>query len=129
MKFILTLALSIIVALFAIQNSASVPVKILLYSVHISQALVILISAILGAIIAFSLSLLKQFSLNKNLKNQNKSIQQLESELANTRLQLAQTETKLAEQSHLANNITSYEEIHSPEMLPEAIESTETPAE
>lgn len=101
MKFILALVLSIVVALFAIQNSKPVEVTIFFNTFEVSQALVILLSTALGAIIAFSLGLVKQLALSKNLKDRNKSIKQLEYELTTTKTKLAETETKLSEQSQM----------------------------
>ena len=44
-KFIFSLILAVLVAIFAIQNSAAVPVNFIVYHLEISQALIILISA------------------------------------------------------------------------------------
>lgn len=99
MKFILALMLSILVALFAIQNSEPIDINIFFYTVKLSQALVILISTIVGAIIAFSLGILKQLSLNKELREQNKTIRSLESELSAAQNKLGEMENKLFEQT------------------------------
>lgn len=90
LKFILSLILSIIVAIFAIQNSAAVPVNFMMYHLAISQALIILISAIIGAIIAFSLGLMKQFSINKSIKEKDKKIRDLEMSVANLKIENAE---------------------------------------
>lgn len=85
-KFVISLILAIFVAIFAIQNSEPVAVNFFVSEMLISQALVILLSAVLGAIIAFSLGLVKQFNMSKNLKGRNKRISELEAE--NSSLQL-----------------------------------------
>lgn len=90
LKFILSLILSIVVAIFAIQNSAAVPVNFMMYHLFISQALIILISAIIGAIIAFSLGLMKQFSINKVIKEKDKKIRELELSEAKLKLENAE---------------------------------------
>lgn len=84
-KFIVSLVAALVVAVFAIQNSDPVDIKFLVASANISQALVILISASLGAVVAIFLGLLKQFSLKKSLKENSKRIQSLESEISSLR--------------------------------------------
>ncbi|MDO4719728.1 MAG: LapA family protein [Peptostreptococcaceae bacterium] len=96
MKFIIALVLSIFVALFALQNSEQVQVSILFYTFTPSLAVVILSSAVLGAIIAFMLGLVKQFSLSRHLREKKKSIAKLESELDMVKTQLNDAETKLS---------------------------------
>lgn len=84
-KFIVSLIAAFVVAIFAIQNSDPVDIKFLVASANMSQALVILISASLGAVVAIFLGLLKQFSLNKSVKEKSKQIQSLESEVSSLR--------------------------------------------
>lgn len=95
LKFILSLILSIVVAMFAIQNSAAVPVNFFIYHLEISQALIILISAIIGAIIAFSLGLMKQFSINKTIKEKDKKIHELEVSITKLELENAEQRNSL----------------------------------
>ena len=73
-KFIFSLILAVLVAIFAIQNSAAVPVNFIVYHLEISQALIILISAIIGAIMEFSLGFMKKLNLNKKIKKKEKQI-------------------------------------------------------
>lgn len=84
-KFIVSLVAALLVAIFAIQNSDPVDIKFLVASTNISQALVILISASLGAVVAIFLGLLKQFSLKKSIKEKSKMVQSLESEISSLR--------------------------------------------
>lgn len=121
MKFILALMLSILVALFAIQNSEPIDINIFFYTVKLSQALVILISTIVGAIIAFSLGILKQLSLSKELREQNKTIRSLESELSAAQSKLGEMENKLMEQ---ATSLPSASVPIAPYELPESETST-----
>ncbi|MDD4583654.1 MAG: LapA family protein [Eubacteriales bacterium] len=79
-RFVLSLFFALIVALFAIQNAAAVSIKFFIWNVTISQALVILISAIFGAITVMMLSLVKQLKLNGTIKNDKKAITALENE-------------------------------------------------
>ncbi|OHW63201.1 hypothetical protein EUAN_00650 [Andreesenia angusta] len=84
-KFVVSLVSALLVAVFAIQNSDPVDIKFLVAGANISQALVILISASLGAVVAIFLGLLKQFSLKKSIREKSKRIQNLESEIASLR--------------------------------------------
>lgn len=95
-KFIFSLILAVLVAIFAIQNSAAVPVNFIVYHLEISQALIILISAIIGAIIAFSLGLMKQFNLNKTIKEKDKQIRNLEMSVAKLEIENGELHTKNA---------------------------------
>ncbi len=87
-KFVISLILAIGVAIFAIQNSEPVPVSFFVSEMMISQALVILLSAVVGAIIAFSLGLVKQFSMSKNIKGRNKRVSELEAENSSLKLEV-----------------------------------------
>ncbi|CAH2213063.1 LapA family protein [Tepidibacter aestuarii] len=78
--FIISLISAILVALFAIQNSSSVAISFLFAEFNISQALIILISAALGAIIVMLLGFIKQIKLKLKIKEQLKKIKNLEEE-------------------------------------------------
>ncbi len=78
--FILVLLLSVFIAIFAIQNGDIVSVDLFFASYKVSQALVILISVGLGAIIAGALGLFRRFKRAMNIKDLNKKISFLEEE-------------------------------------------------
>ena len=78
--FIFSLLFSVLVVLFALQNSASVTINFLFVEHTMSQALVILISAIFGAIIVLLLGLVKQIQSNMKIRNLTKKINRLEEE-------------------------------------------------
>ena len=82
LRFVFSLLFAILVALFAILNSGIVTINFLFAAFPVSQALVILISATTGAIIAMLLGAVKQFKLQRKIKEQVKNIEQLQSELA-----------------------------------------------
>jgi len=79
-KFVLSLIFALIVAVFAIQNAAAVEVNFLAWKVSISQALIILMSAIFGAIALLLLSLVKQMKLKAGIRNDKKTITSLQNE-------------------------------------------------
>lgn len=76
-KFIISLIFAVLVAIFAIQNAGNVEVKFFLANFTISQAVVILGSAIIGAIIVLLLGLIKQIRLNLKIKQLTKGIDSL----------------------------------------------------
>lgn len=77
-RFVISLLFAIIVALFAIQNSGVVTINFLFTEYPVSQALVILISAALGAIIVMFLGAVKQFKLQRKNKDQTKLLAEKE---------------------------------------------------
>ncbi|MTI67645.1 MAG: LapA family protein [Firmicutes bacterium] len=78
--FILSLIFAIIVTVFAIQNAGNVEIRFLYATVEISQALVIFISAALGAIIVTILGLFREFKSKMKIKDLNKTINKLSEE-------------------------------------------------
>ncbi len=79
-RFIISLLFSILVAIFAIQNAGNVEINFLFTRFTISQAIVILASAIVGAIIVLFLSLIKQIKQSMKIKQLNKEITALTEE-------------------------------------------------
>jgi lipopolysaccharide assembly protein A len=79
-RFVLSLIFAVVVALFAIQNAALVEVTFFIWHISVSQALVILISAVFGAIIVMLLSLIKRVKLNSIIKADKKTIATLQNE-------------------------------------------------
>ena len=77
-KFVLSLIFALIVAVFAIQNAEPVAVIFLFKKAEISQALVILISAVLGALIVAFLGLISQVKLKATIRDDRKTIERLE---------------------------------------------------
>jgi uncharacterized integral membrane protein len=73
-KFVFSLIFAVLVSIFAIQNADSVEVKFFFSKFYISQAVVILVSAVIGAIIAFLLGLIKQIRQNIKVKQLTKEI-------------------------------------------------------
>jgi len=78
--FIFSLLFSVLVVVFALQNSMMVTINFLFVEHTISQALVILASAIFGAIIVLLLSMLKQIKQNMKIRHLTKTVNKLEEE-------------------------------------------------
>lgn len=79
-KFVLSLLFALVVAVFAIQNAAAVDVQFLKWEVSISQALIVLIAAVIGALIVLLLSLVKQVKLMAGIRAEKKTATSLENE-------------------------------------------------
>ncbi len=67
-NFILTLIGSILIIIFALTNSAAVLVKVFFWQFEISLALIIFLSAAVGAILAVLFGGIKQFTKSKEMK-------------------------------------------------------------
>ena len=91
--FVLSLFFSILVAIFAVLNSNIVPIRLYWVDYQLSQSLVILLSAILGALIAIFLgifskvkSTLKIRELNLALKSSEQKITELNNQLITSQI-------------------------------------------
>jgi uncharacterized integral membrane protein len=79
-RFVISLVFAILVAIFAIQNSSIIVINFLFTQFSISQALVILISAVIGAIIVMILAAITRIKLSMKLNLSIKAITKLEEE-------------------------------------------------
>ncbi len=94
-KFVLILIFAIFVAIFAIQNAAPVDIQFLNFEFNnVSQAVVILVSAIAGAFIVMLFSIIRWIKYTTKLKGSSKSISSLESELKQLKEKLEQETAK-----------------------------------
>lgn len=111
-KFVLSLILALIVAVFAIQNAEPVAVNLLFKKAFVSQALIILISAIFGALAVAFLGLAKQMKLRSTIKSNSKVIQTLEEEKKHLEAEI-ESLSKLAETrpEHNAGHNDSYSDM------------------
>lgn len=78
--FILSLIFAAIVAIFALNNSATVPINLFFTKIELSQAIVIFISALLGAVVAFMFSWVRRLKLNREIKRLNNEMEILKQE-------------------------------------------------
>lgn len=79
-KFVIALIFAVIVAVFAVQNAATVDINFFTAELVLSQALVILISAMLGALVVAAISLVRQVKLKSKIRALSKTISTLEDE-------------------------------------------------
>lgn len=80
-NIIITLILSVFIAVFAILNAAAVPVNLIFTTINLSAALVILISASVGAVIVYLIDTLSKRKTNKVIKENEKTIVRMTTEL------------------------------------------------
>lgn len=79
---VLILLFSILVTLFAIFNASVVTVSLFFVEAQISLALVIIISALIGALTVVLFDMFKKIKQGKQLKDLNKKIEDLEKQIA-----------------------------------------------
>lgn len=85
---------ALLVAIFAVQNSLPVTVSFLAWSFQTSLVIIILGSAMFGALTILSLSMLVQFRLRRTLKKTQQSQQLLTAENAELRASQAPGQTQ-----------------------------------
>ncbi len=87
-KFVLALLFALIVAVFALQNAGAVDISFLNQDISISQALVILFSAVFGALVVLMLSLIRWIKCQAKIKSSAKTIATLEQENKQLKMKL-----------------------------------------
>ncbi|MGM0378840.1 MAG: LapA family protein [Bacillota bacterium] len=92
---ILTLIFAIIIAIFAGLNSAVVTLNLLVTQFEISLAIVILISAVLGAIIMYLVNIFKSLKKSKKIKNLKKEKSSLNDKINNLHDQIVKKDEKI----------------------------------
>lgn len=96
-RFVLSLLFAIIVAVFAIQNAGVVNFDLFMWSFSVSQALVILISAVCGAIAVMLLGIIRWVRLNSKIRSSAKTIVALEEENKQLKQKLECVPQKMAD--------------------------------
>lgn len=76
--FIFSLIFAILVGIFAVGNSNKVLIDLFFTEIEMSQAIVIIVSALLGAIIVSFLNWVQALKLKKEIKELHKKIESLE---------------------------------------------------
>lgn len=90
--FIVILILSIIIVIFAINNNQAVPIDFIFMEILLSQAIVIFVCVLLGAIIASTFGIIRQVSLKKNIRELESETKTLEKEMAKLKVELINKE-------------------------------------
>lgn len=101
-KVVSLLIAVILVSIFAVQNSMSVVIRFLIWKLEISQALVIVLTVVMGILIGLGISFLKNWKYSKDIKQANNerqtaqvSVMSLEKENAELKLSVSELNQKL----------------------------------
>ncbi len=97
---LLTIVISIVVALFALQNSEIVPIKFMFYSQEMSLVLVILGAAFLGMLLAASLTMYIKFQHFFQDRKKDGNIKELNDENVLLTKRVQDLEAQVAEMTH-----------------------------
>lgn len=102
-KFVLALIFALIVAIFALQNAGAVDISFLTLDLSVSQALVILVSAVFGALAALLLGLVRWIKFQGKLKSLGKTANALEQENKQLKMKLESYEAQDAAKQETKN--------------------------
>ena len=97
--FIFSMIFAVVISIFALANAAPVTISLIFKSYELSQAVVILISAVFGAVVVFLLNLVSKAKSVMKSNSLSKQIKELENKLSNCQNQLEE-----------ANNVSSDED-------------------
>lgn len=89
--YILMLVFAVIIALFAAFNGGNVDINLLFTSIQLPQAVVIIGSAAIGAILGYSFDLLKRIKSSLRVKELEKKNAKLEKEVETLQQQIQET--------------------------------------
>lgn len=95
--FVIMLILAVIIAIFAISNSAVVTIDFIFTQVVLSQAIVIFICVLLGAILASVFGYVRIISLRKETKELKKENERIQVEVDGLQVQVDQLTEELKE--------------------------------
>lgn len=95
--FLFAMIIIIAVTVFALTNASPVPVRFLIWTRELSLALLIFLSAAVGAVIAILLGFIKQMRNRKIYKTREKRMAEVEKENTSLKTQLVELEAKLKE--------------------------------
>lgn len=94
--FIVSLIFALIVAVFAAVNSDVVTISLIFAKYELSQSVVIIISAVIGAIIAFLFSLVGKFKSAMKTRELNAAIKTSEAKVSELETKLQKCEAELS---------------------------------
>ena len=102
--FVLSLLFSILVAVFAVLNSNVVPIKLYWVDYQLSQSLIILISAILGAMVAIFLGIFSKVKSRLKIRELNLAVNSLEQKNIELHNQIIESKIKISDSANRLNN-------------------------
>ncbi len=111
LNVVLTLIFAIIISAFAIFNASVVTVSFFFAKVDLSLAIVIIGSALIGALVIWFFDAFKKMKTKKQIKDLNKKNAELEKQVTQKDNYAKELETKLAVKEELIKELKSKEEI------------------
>lgn len=111
--FVIILILSIIIGIFAISNSGVVTIDFIFTEVLLSQAIVIFICVLVGALIASIFGWIRQMSLKKNIKELKKVNQALQGEVYELKVQGDKLTEQLKDKEEALKLLNSKDHVNS----------------
>lgn len=95
-SFVIILILAVIIGIFALSNSEVVAIDFMFTEIMLSQAIVIFICVLLGALVASLFGLIRQMSLKKEIKELKTQNTNLKNEVEELKLKIEDKETQLS---------------------------------
>ncbi|MEA3422639.1 MAG: LapA family protein [Bacillota bacterium] len=96
--FIFSMIFAVVISVFALANASPVTISLIFKTYELSQAVVILISAVIGAVVVFLLNLVSKAKSAMKNKNLTKQIRELEIQLKDCQKQLEETNEQVVEE-------------------------------
>lgn len=115
-NLIISMVFAVIIALFAVANSEPVSINLIFKTYELSQAVVILVSAVVGALMVFVLNLVSKAKQAMKAKNLKKEIKELNNQLEGCQNQLKTltdekaNEEQMKQAVDVANDVKQKEE-------------------
>jgi len=110
-NIVLILIFAVVIALFALFNASVVTVSFVFTEVDVSLAMVIIVSALIGALIVVLLDSVKGIRNNKTKKEINKKMTELEKQLEEKDTQISQKEELIRSKEMLINEYKAKDKI------------------
>ena len=107
---------AVIIALFAVANSEPVSINLIFRTYELSQAVVILVSAVVGALMVFVLNLVAKAKQAMKAKNLKKEIKELNTQLEGCQKQLQtftdekENDLQMTQAVNVANDVKTKKE-------------------
>lgn len=112
LNVVLTLIFAIIISAFAIFNASVVTVSFFFAKVDLSLAIVIIVSALIGALVIWFFDAFKKMKTKKQIKELNKKITELEKQVVQKDSYAKELEAKLAVKEALVEELRSKVEMN-----------------
>ena len=122
--FLVAIAVIILVTIFALTNADTTPVRFLFWQTELSLALLIFLSAAIGAVIGISFGLLKQLKNRKVFRNMERQLADLEKEKRSLEAKVVELENQIKKEEVSTNGTDKKDEFRDDEAMPEFRAST-----